>query len=286
MLLQSAFSFIAAFILTTSSVSALPKGAPKCVINSDVISKAHKHPDDPTLGYGLDVKVSGSSFEITVTSSNGRKDFQGILMYIESVDKPKFHMGKFQVDTNNFRFQQQSICDAAGIQGSNEATVTHANPSKKPLGSTKFIWTPNPEDLQVSGETKIHVAVADNDGDSPSTSPPRFMSFQVPINFKTGGNPTTTVTVTVAPPAGATVVTTTRRVIKCMPKSHRMPPVPAQTPKPIATPTPPAAPPAYPAPPAPPAPPAEPPAAPPAYPAPPAPPAYPAAPAPPAAGGY
>ncbi|KAH6588841.1 hypothetical protein BASA61_005793 [Batrachochytrium salamandrivorans] len=94
MLFRSIVTAIFAVAFSSTAVSALPSGAPKCAISSAVIAAGHKKPDDPTLGYSVSIAASGASWEITVTNSAGRKSFQGTLFYITTSLDPSKHLAQ------------------------------------------------------------------------------------------------------------------------------------------------------------------------------------------------
>ncbi|KAH6576199.1 hypothetical protein BASA60_004667 [Batrachochytrium salamandrivorans] len=73
MLFRSIVTAIFAVAFSSTAVSALPSGAPKCAISSAVIGAGHKTSDDPTLGYSVSIAASGASWELHVTNSAGRK---------------------------------------------------------------------------------------------------------------------------------------------------------------------------------------------------------------------
>ncbi|KAH6570513.1 hypothetical protein BASA81_010505 [Batrachochytrium salamandrivorans] len=240
MLFRSIVTAIFAVAFSSTAVSALPSGAPKCAINSAVIAAGHKKPDDPTLGYSVSIAASGASWEITVTNSAGRKSFQGTLFYITTSLDPSKHLGKFTFDAGEYRPQTKSVCEAAKITGDPSATITHSKPSKKAVG-TKFTWTPDPADLTVAGDPIFNFSFADNDGDEPSRAPARFMTGKVPFEFRPKTQPVPTAqppAPTQPPPTTAPTTApgggggggggvygdqkpaTTRKVIKCTPKKY------------------------------------------------------------------
>ncbi|KAH6570514.1 hypothetical protein BASA81_010504 [Batrachochytrium salamandrivorans] len=215
MLFRSIVTAIFAVAFSSTAVSALPSGAPKCAINATVIGAAHKKSDDPTLGYSVSIAASGASWEITVTNSANRESFQGALMYVATDMDPKNHLGKFTFNKDEFRPQTKSICDAAKITGDLDATITHSSAKKKPVGM-KFMWTPNPADMNVAGNPMIYYAFADNDGKEAVKTPAKFNTGKMPMEFRTQKSPTS------GGVYGGHKNPTMRRVIKCIPKKHKM----------------------------------------------------------------
>ncbi|KAH9271153.1 hypothetical protein BASA83_006697 [Batrachochytrium salamandrivorans] len=238
MLFRSIVTAIFAVAFSSTAVSALPSGAPKCAISSAAIGAGHKQSEDLKLGYSFSIAASGASWEFTITNSAGRKTFQGLLFYVTTSLDPSKHLGKFTLDGGKFRPQTKSVCDAAKIAGALEATITHADPSRKPVG-TKFTWTPNPDDLTVLGDPILNFAVADNDGEGPSSAPAKFITGKVPFDFRPKTQPVPTAqppAPTQPPPTTAPTTApgggggggvygdqkpaTTRKVIKCTPKKY------------------------------------------------------------------
>ncbi|KAJ1328783.1 hypothetical protein BSLG_010007 [Batrachochytrium salamandrivorans] len=174
MLFRSIVTAIFAVAFSSTAVSALPSGAPKCAINATVIGAAHKKSDDPTLGYSVSIAAS-----------------------------------------DEFRPQTKSICDAAKITGDLDATITHSSAKKKPVGM-KFMWTPNPADMNVAGNPMIYYAFADNDGKEAVKTPAKFNTGKMPMEFRTQKSPTS------GGVYGGHKNPTMRRVIKCIPKKHKM----------------------------------------------------------------
>ncbi|KAH6583309.1 hypothetical protein BASA50_000872 [Batrachochytrium salamandrivorans] len=215
MLFRSVVTAIFAVAFSSTTVSALPSGAPKCAINATVIGAAHKKSDDPTLGYSVSITPNGASWEITVTNTAGREYFQGLLMYVATDMEPKNHLGKFTFDKDNFRPQTKSICDAAKITGDLDATFTHSSPTKKAVGM-KFMWTPSPADMAASGNPMIYYAFADNDGKDAVTTPAKFMTGKMPMEFRSQTQPAS------GGVYGGHKNPKMRKVIKCIPKKHKM----------------------------------------------------------------
>ncbi|KAL2911730.1 hypothetical protein HK105_208787 [Polyrhizophydium stewartii] len=218
-------ALVAAAALLGSAV-ALPVGAPKCAINPAAIAAAHGKQADPSLGYGVSVKMTGANaWEMTVTNTAGRKAFQGILMYINKDMAPNTHLGKFEIDTNNFKFQSMDICSAAKVTGPMEATFTHSNPSKKPIDKTVFKWTATTEELNMPGQLMLNVAFADNDGDSAVKTKPRWHNMMMKLDCKPSGTmempkPKEMPMPTPSMPMGEPMI---RKVIKCKPKKMMCP---------------------------------------------------------------
>ncbi|KAH6576200.1 hypothetical protein BASA60_004668 [Batrachochytrium salamandrivorans] len=163
MLFRSIVTAIFAVAFSSTAVSALPSGAPKCAINA--------------------TQPSGASWEITVTNSAGRESFQGALMYVATDMDPKNHLGKFTFNKDEFRPQTKSICDAAKITGDLDATFTHSSATKKPRLSQ---------------------------------TPAKFNTGKMPMEFRTQKSPTS------GGVYGGHKNPTMRRVIKCIPKKHKM----------------------------------------------------------------
>lgn len=72
---------VSALLVSLSSISALPGGAPFCQINAAQIQGAHGAPNN-NLGYSIATQKNGNAFTFRVTNSAGRNDFNGILMYV------------------------------------------------------------------------------------------------------------------------------------------------------------------------------------------------------------
>lgn len=104
-------------------------------------------------------------------------------MYIQSLQNPSMHLGKFvNLDLTNFKWIDPALCAAANVSGDNSATFTHANPSDKAL-STVFEWQGSKSDLKW-GDLAVRAVLATlpetpKDG-KPGT--PRWMDL-VPVNL-------------------------------------------------------------------------------------------------------
>ncbi|KAH9249134.1 hypothetical protein BASA81_013158 [Batrachochytrium salamandrivorans] len=108
MLFRSVVTAIFAVAFSSTTVSALPSGAPNV----------------PSMLRLLVLLTK-------ITNTAGREYFQGLLMYVATDMEPKNHLGKFTFDKDNFRPQTKSICDAAKITGDLDATFTHSKPYKE-----------------------------------------------------------------------------------------------------------------------------------------------------------
>jgi hypothetical protein len=200
-------------LVLLSAVFALPIGAPKCAINAAAIQAGHGSATDSSLGYGISVKPGQGNMEITITNSLGLKSFKGILMYVNSVDAPLNHLGKFiELDPAMFRSQDKTVCDTAKVVGDPAATFTHANPSDKLL-TTVFKWVGTPEEMATPNlVVRAVVATLPATPAGAKQGTPRWMdlppfklsagaAYNASLPAAAGGNP-----VGVA------------KVIKCMPK--------------------------------------------------------------------
>ncbi|KAI8895273.1 hypothetical protein BC833DRAFT_601889, partial [Globomyces pollinis-pini] len=153
-------SFILSTLLYT--VYSKPNGAPKCAINDEAITKG-MGPQTPDLGYKITASSKNGLWSFTVENPT-RKDFQGVLLYVTSSANPKAHLGKFSgLDMNKFKFQTASVCAAGNFTGALEATVTHANPKRVPVG-TSFQWSGSVEERSMPNVVLNAVIASLDDG--------------------------------------------------------------------------------------------------------------------------
>ena len=74
--LSNSVLLFALFSTLRSTVSATPRGAPKCGINGTAIQAGMGTPSDPSLGYFLDVKPAGNNnWNITIQNKAGNRYF-------------------------------------------------------------------------------------------------------------------------------------------------------------------------------------------------------------------
>lgn len=146
-----------------SSVFAFGNGSPTCSIDATGTAEAMGN-ETKDLGYTSDIKrLSKNEFEVSFANTAGRKDFQGLLMYIGSSTDPKGRIGKFAiVDTKKFKFQDADKC--SGFTGAKEATVTHANDAAVPV-STKFKFTLTDDEMKIPNFS-LQSVIASGDGGS------------------------------------------------------------------------------------------------------------------------
>lgn len=138
-----------------------PNGAPGCKVNVSVITAGMGPPRD--LGYSLVVtKKKETVFDVSLKNSKNRDCYQGILLYVTTLENTNIHYGKFSFkNTQKWKFQKDA-CEKAKVNGPIEATVTHANPSKVPLNVT-FTWTAKDEREAMMDGLIVSAAVATTD---------------------------------------------------------------------------------------------------------------------------
>ncbi|TPX71242.1 hypothetical protein SpCBS45565_g01219 [Spizellomyces sp. 'palustris'] len=147
--MRAALTFLLTVLWGTASITALPRGAPKCAINPTVIANGHEV-KNTQLNFGAQPSANtytpGQQMTLTIT---GQRSWKGLLMYATpgtqqdaalAPNNLKQHVGVFAIP-KGFRPQTTSICQAAGItQDAPESTVTHADTSTKGT-NLQFQWT-------------------------------------------------------------------------------------------------------------------------------------------------
>lgn len=130
------YELLKKIIILSTAISSFPNGSPLCDITDSVVAKGHQSPSDESLGFSLLVKPTGqNNWNISITNSVGKTDFQGLLLYVHHPSQPQTHLGQILfIDQNKWKY---SKCATESIH----STVTHANPDPVKLVDFSMIWT-------------------------------------------------------------------------------------------------------------------------------------------------
>ncbi|KAJ1546233.1 hypothetical protein HK405_007287, partial [Cladochytrium tenue] len=180
--LSSSFALPSIFIAAATTLlqllsppmgaTALPTGAPRCIINQTAIAGGHGA-QTTTLGFAVSAPATytpGSTTALSITVS-GLSTFTsgGILTYVNSTtltntSYAQEHVGSFDIATNGLRAQYTSVCNGVNVfNEGNTSTVTHASPIANTDIAT-LMWTPPATDF---GTVQVNVVVATGSSGNP-----------------------------------------------------------------------------------------------------------------------
>lgn len=161
----------------------LPNGAPSCGISEIAITNGMHTPSDKSLGYALQVvPAGGSNWDISISNSAGRSDYQGLLIYVHQLKSPSAHLGQFTFkNQTKWKYLPISLCESKKINSSTPmSTFTHANPDRVPMaGNVTFRWTASPSELAMNGLV-VSAVVASSDDNLGNARWQRLNYFGIP----------------------------------------------------------------------------------------------------------
>jgi hypothetical protein len=170
------------------SVLASPNGAPGCKINTEVINRGMGEQID--MGYTIQVRpgTTPTSFTVQINNTQGRADYQGLLIYVTTLADTNVHYGKWTFrNETKWKYQNLEACQRANVTGFLESTFTHAMPARVPT-SVLFTWAASSIQEAAIPGLIVSAAIAANEPGVLTT--PRWQRLeQTPIG--TGGSATT-----------------------------------------------------------------------------------------------
>ena len=132
-----------------SLITATPFGAPGCGINKTKISKGMGQ--ESMLGYKLNVNPGGGNKWKININNHKRTDYQGVLLFVTQISKPKVHLGEWGFKNQaKWKYQDVGKCSEQGVVTGDKGTVTHAVPDRVGLNVT-FEWMGSDQEVAMEG---------------------------------------------------------------------------------------------------------------------------------------